>query len=439
MTGAAGEALARPRVRLDGDASARPDGLERALTRAGFNLVGDLAGDAASDAALPPDVLLTTLYTADAEQLREVLGRVGGEPPRVVVFASSDPDAPAAALGLGAADAIAAPVHLPELCARLLARIRDRQVPAGTPYEARVRETLRDFVQQARGGLRPDEVALALVRRLCRALGLAHCSYVMTRPGADEGLVIAEAPDGPAEHARMDLGRHPDITEAVRSRRTLALPGTHAGSTGRAPMMVMPVVVDDDVAGVLLMRAADTSPGLSAAQLALAGSLAEAAARALDGGRPSAGVPRVPAPAALDLRLQEELERARRYSLSFSLVLLHPEDEGDPPAWDPEAGDLDAGAHRRQELIGRVRRELRLPDFVASYGSDELALVLPETAADGARRWVVRIRERLDGVAAGIVAYPHPAVTVPDDLLALVEAALRRGQAQTVERIGVAD
>jgi hypothetical protein len=41
-------------------------------------------------------------------------------------------------------------------------------------------------------------------------------------------------------------------------------------------------------------------------------------------------------------------------------------------------------------------------------------------------------------MAAGIVAYPHPAVTVPDDLLALVEAALRRGRAQTGERIGVA-
>jgi hypothetical protein len=51
----------------------------------------------------------------------------------------------------------------------------------------------------------------------------------------------------------------------------------------------------------------------------------------------------------------------------------------------------------------------------------------------------VRIRERVAGVAAGIAAYPHPAVTVPDDLLALVEAALRRGRAQTVERIGVAE
>ena len=426
MTGAG---LARPRVLLDGDASARPDGLERALTRAGFSLIGAVAS-AASES--PPDALLTTLQSADPVRLRELLARADAEPPRVVLFASADPDAPAGALALGAADALAAPVHLPELCARVLARVRERQVPHGTPYETRVRQTLRDFGQQARAGLQPEEVALALVRRLGRALGLAHCSFVVTRAGEDEGRVIADSADDRTGHARLDLTRYPEIAEAVRGRRTLALPDGHTGSAGSAVMMVMPVVVDGEVAGVLLMRGPDSAPALSAAQLGLAESLAEAAARALDGGRAAPDGPRMPAPAALDRRLQEELERARRYSLSFSLVLLHA--NGATAADDP-----DAESRRRQELVGRVRSELRLPDFVASYGGDELALVLPETAADGARRWVVRIRERLEGVAAGIVAYPHPAVTVPDDLLALVEAALRRGRAQTVERIGVAE
>lgn len=75
--------------------------------------------------------------------------------------------------------------------------------------------------------------------------------------------------------------------------------------------------------------------------------------------------------------------------------------------------------------------------------------MLPETGADGARRSVARVRDQLGQgrsspaveppLSAGIVTYPHPAVTQADDLFALVEAALARGKAQSGERVGVAD
>ena len=99
--------------------------------------------------------------------------------------------------------------------------------------------------------------------------------------------------------------------------------------------------------------------------------------------------------------------------------------------------------------IDRLQRFLRLPDYVSRYGGGEYAIVLPETGADGARRSVARVREQLSQgkqgsviappLSAGIVTYPHPAVTQADDLFALVEAALARGKAQSGERVGVAD
>jgi GGDEF domain-containing protein len=138
----------------------------------------------------------------------------------------------------------------------------------------------------------------------------------------------------------------------------------------------------------------------------------------------------------LDRRLQEEFERARRYSLSFSLVLLEvcAASGGDPGT----------------ETVERIERGLRLPDFVSRYGGGGgYAIVLPETGAAGARRSVARMREQLapgrgggppdSPLSAGIVTYPHPAVTQADDLFALVEAALARGKAQSGERVGVAD
>ena len=423
----AGESLARHRLLLTGDAAARPDGLERALTRAGFAI-----GESSSAAELPPDAILTTLPDANFDRLAEVLTEVSAEPPRVIVFAADDRDGPAAALALGAADALAAPVHLPDLCARLLARIRERQAPTRTPVEGRIRDSLRELMEQSGSPLQPEEIVLMLVRRLARALKLGYCAFVVTHPGDDRGRVIAVQGDPRPERSFLNLGQYPEIQEAVRSRRALAVADTHSGAG--SPTTVVPVVLDDSVRGVLLLRGQDSAPVLGATQLAMAASLAEAAARALEAGTErNGGAPPTAGP-ALERRLLEELERARRYSLSLSLVLL----DVDPPAGTDPA-DQDARDRHVRETSTQIRRTLRLPDFVSGYGDGAFAIVLPETAADGARRSVLRLRERLTSTSAGIAAYPHPAVTTPDDLFVLVEAALRRGRAQSGERIGVAD
>ena len=110
-----------------------------------------------------------------------------------------------------------------------------------------------------------------------------------------------------------------------------------------------------------------------------------------------------------------------------------------------------AAGRLRHEVGRTLRRELRIPDLVVPYGTDEFAIVLPETGQAGARQSVVRVRERLTSLpfegdprleasrfSAGIVTYPHPAAFQPDDLFAMAEAALMRGRAQSIERIGVA-
>ena len=65
-----------------------------------------------------------------------------------------------------------------------------------------------------------------------------------------------------------------------------------------------------------------------------------------------------------------------------------------------------------------------------------------EEALGRIREQLVRGRAATVGeppLSAGIVTYPHPAVTQADDLFALVEAALARGKAQSGERVGIAD
>ncbi len=308
MTETLPEQLTRPRVLLLGEAAARPEGLERELTRAGFQLLEQ------EDPDLRPasDAILITL-----SQLGPGEGLIAGYPvnhrstPQVVVLSSPDPDGPASALARGAADALIAPIHLPELCARIYARIRE----------------------------------------------------------------------------------HRQSGESA----------TPAGEFGLAP----------------------ASNGRASAEATLATQPSE----------------------DLEQRVQEEFERARRYSLSFSLILLGVDElQESEQRQGPEAA-----ARLREEVTQTLRRELRVPDLVAPYGSGEFAIVLPETGQSGARQSLIRVRERLTSLplegdprfgsarfSAGIVTFPHPAAFQPDDLFAMAEAALVRGRAQSSERIGVA-
>ncbi|HYF39703.1 MAG TPA: hypothetical protein VD930_08455, partial [Gemmatimonadales bacterium] len=127
MSEQASEQVGRPRVLLAGEPAARPEGLEQALTAAGFHVRED-----GSPPSSPADAILITLREFDEPALAKLLGgnNAGNHqvPPSIVVIASTHSHAPAAALRLGAADVLVAPVHLPELCARLHARLRDRSV-----------------------------------------------------------------------------------------------------------------------------------------------------------------------------------------------------------------------------------------------------------------------------------------------------------------------
>jgi diguanylate cyclase len=150
---------------------------------------------------------------------------------------------------------------------------------------------------------------------------------------------------------------------------------------------------------------------------------------------------------AFDRRLREEVERVRRYGTGLALALVDVDALRDLNARLGTA----AGDRFLAELGGILHQEIRSPDFVARYGGDEFALLMPSTNVEGARKLLARIAERIEAhtwsdipaeerprLAAGVVTFPHPGVVRVEDLLAVAEGALARGKAGGPDRIACA-
>ena len=131
----------------------------------------------------------------------------------------------------------------------------------------------------------------------------------------------------------------------------------------------------------------------------------------------------------LDIYLDKEINRARRYREVFSLLFIDLDNfKRINDTHGHEAGDqiLTAFSH---EILQLLRRE----DFAARYGGEEFLVVLPHTNEEGAMRFADRLSERMDATdlpydarvtfSGGVATYPvHGSAT--RSLLRNADAAL---------------
>jgi len=148
---------------------------------------------------------------------------------------------------------------------------------------------------------------------------------------------------------------------------------------------------------------------------------------------------------ALDRRLRDEFERARRYSLHFSLVVIDIDQLRDindrlgHAAGDRVLGEIGAilqreiraptrGALRRRRVRLRAARDRRRRR--APFRRAAAAVFTRHTFADLGPA-------KSPGVSAGVIAYPHSEALRPEDLFTLAEGALQKAKTGAPDRIAV--
>lgn len=462
------------RILLAGDGSARPEGLERHLLQAGFevaeeNLLRPINGQVPTVAIISA---VDELYGGPV--LQRLAGMLPAGIPVLLLLQRGDGVTMTRLLDAGAAEVLLPPLEVGQVVARVRARVRGCRQMSAAVRLSRQASQLFDAFGAVSASLRPEETVQVLVSRLGETLNLSHAACLFWTPSQSQVRLVAVHHEPRLRDRMVHPECYPEAIEAVRDGATILVPdigrhplflGARSGEwaatfTGVRSAGAIPLRRQGRVIGAIVLR---TGIGdvLTEDQMVLAERLVNGAGGVIEAqGRVASISRRHPGGLSpvdsltgcanlddLDQRLSEEFDRSHRYGQSFSLVLFDVEGLSDINARLGTA----AGDRMLRDVGTILQRELRGPDFVARYGGDEFALVLPVTQLAGARQMIDRIRDRVAahpfpdltsgerlGLRAGVVTCPHPSAVATEDLFALAESALMQAKAGG-DGVGVAD
>lgn len=395
--------------------------------------------------------------------------------PVLMISSMSPEEATVRSLGLGAADFIAKPFRVKELTARVEAQLRAgrelreaRLEAQQRADEAAIRAEMVDILHEVTDALAPEEVYNVLTRRVAKVLRISKCSMVLAKRGDEVGTVVVAAENPMIRNLEIRLSRYPEIRKALSTDRPVLVADVHSDplygevladwerdgiSVRTRSIIAVPFGLREEQSGVFFLRTVGDEPALTEQDVEFAENVVRTAVSAIekayvlqtaqsDKERYEWLAITDPLTGCLNRRalmekLDEELDRMRRYGLALSVLMI---DLDRFKIVNDTRGHLVGDSVLRQ--VGELlRRHVRSVDVVARYGGEEFVIVLPETALKGALAFAERVRERIADhdfaeagdplfitVSVGVASVPPGEVVDPDALIALADAALYRAK-----------
>ncbi len=430
----------------------------------------DLAADLEIDVAIHVVLVGATFLLAHnaLQGLRQVLG---GQPWRRFVHDQAGPGmlAEGSLLPLAAVLALLFTARqqlaFAFLCATylLVNLIFNRLARASHAWRARVRE-LEQLDHSARELARSIElphVVATVARQVAQAIPAAETIALIHR-GAEretDGFVV-DAYD--REHdgfSRVAIARGEGAAgRVVATLAPLAIDDLAdcdvdlgpSGTNGVRAWLGVPLFVADACEGVLAVQSR-TAGAFTASDQRLLASLALQVGAALQNAHLYTmamvdGLTGLFVRRYFDARVDEEIERARRYGQAFAVVMI---DIDDFKHLNDTHGHL-IGDRVLREVAAAVKGELRGVDTAARYGGEELVIILPRTELVAAFALAERVRARIadrriavgaDGpvlsvtASFGIAAYPDSGLGSAEDLVRRADRALYRAKRSGKNRV----
>jgi diguanylate cyclase (GGDEF)-like protein len=166
----------------------------------------------------------------------------------------------------------------------------------------------------------------------------------------------------------------------------------------------MPIRAGEDVLGVICVTDRANSGPFTQDHVATLRALAGLAALALGRERALVQAENFALTAAIDpvsgvfnrrhfhVRLEEELQRAKRHQLSLAFLMI---DMDDFKSINDSFGHL-AGDAVIRDVAEILRRSVRVFDVCARFGGEEFAIIMPGSVVESASLVAERIRERIE-------------------------------------------